>query len=112
MRALITGVTGQDGAYLTKLLNDEGYEVFGGYRRSARPDTTRLDKLGAHAEMVPLELGEYENVRRTIQKVRPDEIYNLAAMSFVGDSFELPVYTCDINGLGTLRANRSCCKPG
>lgn len=102
-RALITGITGQDGAYLARFLTDQGYEVFGAYRRSARPDTTRLDYLDVQVEMVPFELGEYENVKRTIDKVNPDEIYNLGAMSFVGDSFELPIYTADVNGLGVLR---------
>ena len=103
MRALITGVTGQDGAYLSQFLQEKGYEVFGAYRRSATPNTQRLQKLGIEIDMVPFELGEYENVKRTIEKVKPDEIYNLGAMSFVGDSFELPVYTCDVNGLGVLR---------
>jgi GDPmannose 4,6-dehydratase len=103
VRALITGVTGQDGAYLAKLLNEKGYEVFGAYRRSAQPNTGRLDHLGAEVEFVPFELGEYENVKRTIDKIKPDEIYNLGAMSFVADSFELPIYTVDVNGLGVLR---------
>ena len=103
MRALITGVTGQDGAYLSQFLQKQGYEVFGAYRRSAQPNTERLQRLGVQVEMVPFELGEYENVKRTIQKVKPDEIYNLGAMSFVGDSFELPLYTVDVNGLGVLR---------
>lgn len=103
MRALITGVTGQDGAYLAQLLKSKGYEVFGAYRRSARPNTERLDYLGVEVEMVPLELGEYENVRRVIRKIVPDEIYNLGAQSFVGDSWEVPMYTCDVNGLGVLR---------
>jgi GDPmannose 4,6-dehydratase len=103
MRALITGVTGQDGAYLSQLLLNKGYEVFGARRRCTAPNTDKLKRLGVEVEMVPFELGEYENIKRTIQKVKPDEIYNLAAMSFVGDSFELPLYTVDVNGLGVLR---------
>lgn len=103
MRALITGCTGQDGAYLSQLLQGKGYEVFGAYRRSARPNTDRLQSLGVEIEMVPFELGEYENIKRTIQRVKPDEIYNLGAMTFVKDSFDIPIYTCDINGLGVLR---------
>jgi len=103
LRALITGVTGQDGAYLSQFLQKQGYEVFGAYRRSATPNTTNLERLGVEVEMVPFELGEYENVKRTIERLAPDEIYNLGAMSFVGDSWELPVYTVDINGLGVLR---------
>ena len=103
MRALITGVCGQDGAYLSQLLQKQGYEVFGAYRRSAQPNQDRLERLGVEVEMVPFELGEYENIRRTIKKVKPDEIYNLGAMSFVHDSFEIPLYTVDVNGLGVLR---------
>lgn len=103
MRALITGITGQDGAYLARLLQSKGYEVFGAYRRSAHPNTHRLEYLGVELEMVPFELLEYENVKKTIEKIRPDEIYNLAAMSFVGDSWDLPLYTVDTNGLGVLR---------
>lgn len=103
MRALITGITGQDGAYLAQLLTRKGYEVFGAYRRSAQPSTWRLDQLDTEVELVPFELGEYENVKRTIFDIKPDEIYNLAAMSFVKDSWELPLYTADVNGLGTLR---------
>jgi len=103
MRALITGVTGQDGAYLSRLLQHKGYDVFGAYRRSAQPNTRNLEKLGVKIEMVPFELGEYENIKRTIQRVKPDEIYNLAAQTFVKNSFDVPIYTCDINGLGVLR---------
>ena len=102
-RALITGVTGQDGAYLARFLQEKGYEVFGGVRRNAQPNTWRLEKLGVEVDLLPLDLLEYENVKRTIDKVKPDEIYNLAAQSFVGDSFELPLYTVDVNGLGVLR---------
>lgn len=103
MKALVTGITGQDGAYLAQLLTKQGYEVFGAYRRSAQPNTERLERLNTEVEMVPFELGEYENVKRTIDRIKPDEIYNLGAMSFVGDSFELPLYTVDVNGLGVLR---------
>jgi GDPmannose 4,6-dehydratase len=103
MKALITGVTGQDGAYLAQLLTAKGYEVFGAYRRSAQPSLWRLDYLDTEVEMVPFELEEYENVRRVIKKIKPDEIYNLGAMTFVKDSWDLPLYTVDVNGLGTLR---------
>jgi len=102
-RALITGITGQDGAYLCQLLNEKGYEVYGAYRRSAQPNTWRLDALGTEAHLVPMDLLEYENVRRVIEGIQPDEIYNLAAQSFVADSFEVPLYTVDVNGLGVLR---------
>ena len=103
MRALITGITGQDGAYLAQLLTTKGYEVFGAYRRSAQPSMWRLDQLNTEVELVPFDLLEYENVKRTIDKIKPDEIYNLGAMSFVKDSWEVPIYTADVNGLGVLR---------
>lgn len=106
MRALITGVTGQDGAYLTEFLLQRGYEVFGAYRRSSNPNTTNIERLGlspSNVVWIPFELGEYENIKRAIQRVKPDEIYNLAAQTFVKNSFDVPIYTCDINGLGVLR---------
>lgn len=103
MRALITGITGQDGAYLARFLKQQGYEVFGGIRRSARPDTARLERLDTEVEFVPFELTEYETIKRTIRKVQPDEIYNLAAQSFVAESFNCPLYTSDVNGIGVLR---------
>ena len=102
-RALILGCSGQDGAYLSQLLTSKGYQVFGGYRRSAQPNTWRLEYLNTEIEHVPVDLLEYENIKRTIDKIKPDEIYNLAAMSFVADSFDLPLYTVDVNGLGVLR---------
>ncbi len=104
-RALITGVTGQDGAYLTKLLLDKGYEVYGGYRRSAAPIRWRLEELGVadKVRLVPMDLLEFSNMLRTIGRVQPDEIYNLASQSFVGISFEEPIYTGDVNALGVAR---------
>lgn len=105
MRALITGVTGQDGAYLSRLLLRKGYEVFGGYRRTSNLDTWRLRELGVENDvtLVPLDLLEFSNIFRLIEAVQPDEIYNLAAQSFVGVSFEQPMVTLDINGVGVLR---------
>ena len=102
-RALITGVTGQDGAYLAQYLNSQGYEVFGAYRRSAQPNKWRLEYLDTDVHFIPFELLEYENVKRTIDKVKPHEIYNLGAQSFVKESFDQPLYTVDVNGLGVLR---------
>jgi GDPmannose 4,6-dehydratase len=102
-RALITGVTGQDGAYLAQYLTSQGYEVFGAYRRSAQPNTWRLEYLDTEVQFVPFELLEYENVKRTIDKIKPHEIYNLGAQSFVKESFDQPLYTVDVNGLGVLR---------
>lgn len=103
--ALITGVTGQDGAYLSKLLLEKGYTVYGGVRRSATLSTGRLDELGitADVQFCDLDLLEFTNVLRLVEKVRPDEIYNLAAQSFVGTSFEQPFFTTEVNALGVLR---------
>lgn len=104
-RALITGITGQDGAYLAKLLLEQGYEVYGAYRRSASMTTWRLKEVGIldQIKFEPFELGEYNNILRTLTKVQPDEVYNLAAQSFVGVSFEQPLYTSDIDGIGVTR---------
>ena len=104
-RALVTGVTGQDGAYLCKRLIERGYEVHGAYRRSASSDFWRLDYLGIadQVKRVPFDLLEPSNILRAIDKVRPDEIYNLAAQSFVALSFEQPIYTTDADALGPLR---------
>jgi GDPmannose 4,6-dehydratase len=104
-RALITGITGQDGAYLAQLLLEKGYEVFGAYRRSASGGVWRLDELGIadQVRLVSVDLLEFTNIMRVLEKVRPDEVYNLAAQSYVGISFEEPVYTGDVNALGVAR---------
>lgn len=97
VRALITGVTGQDGHYLAKHLNSLGYQVFGGYRRSSQA------VLPPSVEAIPFELTEYESIKRAIERTKPDEIYNLGAQSHVGESFHCPLYTADVNHLGVLR---------
>ena len=104
-RALITGVTGQDGAYLSQLLLAEGYEVYGTHRRSSSPGLWRLDALGVTKAIhsVCLDLLEFSNILKVIDKVRPDEVYNLASQSFVGISFEQPLYTSDVDALGVAR---------
>ena len=104
-RALITGITGQDGAYLTKLLLEKGYEVYGAFRRTSDLNLNRLRFLGIDDKIkfLPLELLEFTNIYRAIEKVQPDDIYNLGAQSFVGLSFEEPVFTADVTGLGLLR---------
>jgi GDPmannose 4,6-dehydratase len=109
-RALITGVTGQDGAYLSELLLDKGYEVHGIKRRSSLFNTTRIDHLyqDPHERNVRFklhygDLTDSTNLIRIIQEVLPDEIYNLGAMSHVQVSFEAPEYTADADGIGTLR---------
>jgi GDPmannose 4,6-dehydratase len=109
-KALITGITGQDGAYLTELLLDKGYEVHGIKRRSSLFNTDRIDHLyqDPHEKEVKLklhfgDLTDSGNIIRIIQEVQPDEIYNLGAMSHVKVSFDTPEYTANVDGLGTLR---------
>lgn len=109
-KALITGITGQDGAYLAELLLDKGYEVHGTKRRSSLFNTDRIDHLyqDPHATNRNLvlhygDLTDSTNLIRIIQEVQPDEIYNLAAMSHVHVSFETPEYTANADGIGTLR---------
>ena len=104
--ALVTGITGQDGAYLSRLLLDKGYRVFGAFRRGASLNLWRLNELGiseADISFIPFELLEYANLRRAIAEAEPDEIYNLGAQSFVGISFEQPLFTTDVNALGVTR---------
>ena len=109
-RALITGITGQDGAYLAELLLQKGYEVHGIKRRASSLNTERIDHLyqDPHAQGVRLtlhygDLTDATNVIRVIQEVQPDEIYNLGAQSHVAVSFETPEYTANSDALGTLR---------
>jgi GDPmannose 4,6-dehydratase len=104
-KALITGITGQDGAYLAQLLLSKGYEVYGAFRRSASSNFWRLEELGVanQIKMVSFDLLEYSNIQRTLEKVQPDEIYNLAAQSFVAASFEQPLYTSDVDAMGVTR---------
>ncbi|NDW01319.1 GDP-mannose 4,6-dehydratase [Salipiger sp. PrR002] len=103
--AFITGITGQDGAYLAKLLLEKGYKVHGGVRRISQPETTRLELLGIadDVELHEFDLTEQNNIFRTIQKIEMDEFYNLAAQSFVGASWELPVYTADVDGMAVVK---------
>lgn len=109
-KALITGVTGQDGAYLAELLLEKGYEVHGIKRRSSLFNTDRIDHLyqdphesGVRLKLHYGDLTDSTNLIRVIQEVQPDEIYNLGAMSHVHVSFETPEYTANVDGVGTLR---------
>lgn len=104
-KAFVTGITGQDGAYLAKLLIDKGYEVHGGVRRISHPVTGRLEKLGVHdkVKLHDFDLAEINNINRLIRDIQPDEFYNLAAQSFVGSSWDQPIYAADVNGLGVVR---------
>lgn len=103
--ALITGITGQDGAFLARLLLEKGYRVVGAFRRASMVSTARLDALGVtgEVELVPFDLTDHGNMRRSIERCGPEEIYNLAAQSFVGVSFEQPVTTGEITGVGVVR---------
>jgi len=109
-RALITGITGQDGAYLTELLLNKGYEVHGIKRRASLFNTNRIDHLyhdphekGRDLTLHYGDLSDSSNLIRIVKEVQPDEIYNLAAQSHVAVSFESPEYTADVDALGTLR---------
>ncbi len=109
-KALITGITGQDGAYLTEFLLSKDYEVHGIKRRSSLFNTDRIDHLyqDPHEKEVKLklhygDLTDSGNIIRIIQEIQPDEIYNLGAMSHVKVSFDTPEYTANVDGLGTLR---------
>ncbi len=103
--ALITGISGQDGAYLAKLLIDKKYRVIGTDRRSARFSNWRLKRLGIEKKIIfeEMELNELYEIQRVFKKHRIDEVYHLAAQSFVKTSFNSPLYTSNITGLGTLR---------
>src|SRR5258705_2972278 len=108
--ALITGITGQDGAYLAEFLLNKGYEVHGIKRRSSLFNTDRIDHLyqDPHEKNLKLklhygDLTDSTNLIRIIQETQPDEIYNLAAMSHVKVSFDTPEYTANADGIGTLR---------
>lgn len=101
--ALITGITGQDGSYLAELLLEKGYEVHGIVRRSSLINTHRIDHLYQNVKLHYGDLTDSTNIVRVIQKVQPDEIYNLGAQSHVKVSFEMPEYTADVDGVGTLR---------
>lgn len=105
-KAIITGITGQDGAYLTQLLLEKGYTVYGTYRRTSSVNFWRLEELGVQnhpqLHLVEYDLTDLGCSIALVQKVQPDEIYNLAAQSFVGVSFEQPSATAQITGIGAL----------
>ncbi len=108
-KALITGITGQDGSYLAELLLDKGYEIHGVVRRASTFNRQRIDHLRAResiGDRLSLhygDLGDAESLTRILSSVGPDEVYNLAAQSHVAISFEMPTYTGDVTGLGTIR---------
>jgi len=104
--AIITGITGQDGAYLAQLLLEKNYTVYGTYRRTSSVNFWRMDELGVsthpNLHLVEYDLTDLGSTLALVQKVQPDEIYNLAAQSFVGVSFDQPTTTAQITGLGAL----------
>ncbi len=105
-RALITGITGQDGAYLASLLLSLGYKVFGGVRRTSGPNDWRLRYLGIHnhinLELIPFDLSDHVSCLGLVDAAQPNEVYNLAAQSFVGVSFSAPLHTMTATGLGAV----------
>lgn len=104
-RALITGIRGQDGAYLAKLLLEKGYEVWGADRRNGADSNWRLKELGIDKEIrtVYMDLLELTNIIKVLEKVKPDEVYNLAAQSYVAVSFDQPIFTTEVNAVGVAR---------
>ena len=102
-KALITGISGQDGSFLADFLLSKGYEVHGMLRRSSTPNTSRIDHIKNLITLHQSDLTDQGSMTRLIENVRPDEIYNLAAQSFVYDSFDYPISTGDMTGLGVTR---------
>ena len=109
-KALITGITGQDGSYLAEFLLEKGYEVHGIKRRSSSFNTDRIDHIyqdphvdNSRFKLHYGDLSDGSNLTRIVQEVQPDEVYNLGAQSHVAVSFESPEYTADVDGMGTLR---------
>ncbi len=110
-KALITGITGQDGSYLAELLLEKGYEVHGIMRRNSTFTTGRIEHIFDKIEMHYGDLADSSSLHRIVSTVQPDEVYNLAAQSHVKVSFDVPEYTADVTGTGTLRlmeAIRTC----
>ena len=103
MKALITGITGQDGSYLAELLLEKGYEVHGIVRRSSMINTDRIDHIYSRINLHYGDMTDSGNIISLVQKIKPTEVYNLAAMSHVKVSFEMPEYTGEVDALGTLR---------
>jgi GDPmannose 4,6-dehydratase len=102
-KAFITGVTGQDGSYLAEILLEKDYEVYGMVRRASTFNRSRIDHLQGRMELVYGDLGDSSVLNQLMRSIRPDEVYNLGAQSHVRVSFDLPEYTADVVGTGTLR---------
>jgi GDPmannose 4,6-dehydratase len=109
-KALVTGITGQDGSYLAELLLSKGYDVYGVIRRASTFNTSRIDHLyrdphdpDARLRLVYGDLGDSSSLNQMIKTIKPDEVYNLGAQSHVRTSFDIPEYTVDVSGVGTVR---------
>src|SRR5215469_8604216 len=102
-RALITGITGQDGSYLAEFLLGKGYEVFGTVRRTSRLHDENIHHLMDKVTLLDADLLDQQSITAAIQLARPDEVYNLAAMSFVGVSFKQPIATVEYTGASVVR---------
>lgn len=104
-KALVTGITGQDGAYISKMLLEKGYEVYGTFRRLSTPNFWRLQQLGIYGKinLIPFDLSDMSSIIEAIKISEPEEIYNFAAQSFVGASFEQPMVTADVTGVGVTK---------
>src|SRR5262252_6331071 len=103
MRALITGVTGQDGSYLAELLLEKGYEIYGMVRNIRRDASPRLSGVNGRIQLVEADLTDQSSLDRVMQQVRPDELYNLAGQTFVPVAWSQPLLTMEITGMGALR---------
>src|SRR5204862_2980965 len=102
-KAFITGITGQDGSYLAEILLERDYEVYGMIRRASSFNRSRIDHLQGQVELVYGDLGDSSVLNQLMRTIRPDEVYNLGAQSHVRVSFDMPEYTADVVGTGTLR---------
>jgi GDPmannose 4,6-dehydratase len=102
-KAFITGVTGQDGSYLSEILLERDYEVYGMVRRSSSFNTARIDHIFGEIELVFGDLSDGSSLNQLMRTIRPDEVYNLGAQSHVRVSFDIPEYTADVDAMGTLR---------
>lgn len=112
--ALITGITGQDGSYLAELLLSKGYEVYGFIRRTSTPNMQRIEHIKDRIEILYGDMTDSYSICRALKKAEPTEFYNLAAQSFVGSSWDTPESTCEIDGVGVVRALEAIrnCSPG
>jgi len=107
-RALITGITGQDGSYLAEFMLEKGYEVYGMVRRSSSERMERIEHVRTHIKLIKGELTDGLSLFEVVSHVRPDELYNLGAMSFVKDSFGQPAYTVQVTGMGAVNLLEIC----